>query len=349
MDAVFRGFADPSHHPGRLMGALVRSLPRPRLPRKLPSIGSLPSLPPWKIVRRWLIVALLLAIALIAGYMLWFRTSSFVAVEDIKITGTEQLPEVESALRAAAEQQSTVHPDAEALQAAVAGNPLVANLAIDTDFPHTMLLDVEVRTPVAYLEDEGVVVAGDGVVLDRSGNAPEGVPSIQLDKEIKGGDIGNGSGPTAGLEVLSGEQLEVARVLGAAPGPLFDEVNGAAYTKDLGITVDLGPGLELRFGDAGAAPLKWKAAAAVLADPKFEGATYLDLAVPDRPVAGGVSESDVSVDPAVTDAAATAVDPAADPTATTAVDPATTAVDPAVTPVTDPAVTPVDPAATTVP
>jgi hypothetical protein len=43
------------------------------------------------------------------------------------------------------------------------------------------------------------------------------------------------------------------------------------------------------FGQAVALDRKWTAAIAVLADRKSHGATYIDVRMPDRPVAGGLS------------------------------------------------------------
>ncbi len=313
-----------------LMGSLPKSLPRPRLPaflgggsgsRTKPKSRSAArrsgrSLPSWPVLRRRLILVGLILIALLAAYMLWFRTSSFVAVEEVRITGAEQAPEVDAALRAAADGQSTLHVDLGSLQAAVADDPLVKGITVDTEVPHTMLIDVEVRTPVAYLGAEDAVVAADGVILDRTGDRPEGVPGI----EIKGDKSGLVSGAA-----VSGDALEVARVIGAAPGPLAAEVNEGRLSGDYGVTVDFGPGIELRFGDSVGADLKWKAVAAVLADPKFTGAGYLDLSVPDRPVAGGIPDSPAPpveevapVDPEVAVDPVAPVDPAAsaDPAAT---------------------------------
>ncbi len=312
------------------MGALprphLRRIPRPHLPRPR-SRGAGFSLPPWRTVRRRLIVLALILVALAAAYMFWFRTSSFVEVRTVKITGADQAPDVDSALRAAADGQSTLHLNGDQLRAAVADNPQVSHIAIATDFPHTLLIDVDIREPVGYVKSAGAIVAGDGVVLDHSGHAPDGIPAIDAD----------GSGDGSAGSSVGGDALTVARVLGAAPKQLAEEINGAAADKDYGVTVDFGPGIELRFGDASGAALKWKALSAVLADPKFKGASYLDLSVPDRPVAGGVPES--------TDSTATStIDP------TTTVPPATSTV-PATTPTTavPTTTTPADPTATTVP
>lgn len=269
-----------------------------RVGQRLPGLGGvprLPHLPEWRVLRRRLIVAGLVLCALAAGYLFWFRSSSFVAIEDVTVKGAEAAPQIESALRGAAEGQSTLDFDMAALNAVVAGNPLVGDLAVEPDFPSGVLIDVELREPAGYLDAEGVVVAGDGTVLERTGERPEGVPSIEL--------AGKGAGDAA-LEgdAAVGDALAAAKVLGAAPQALAEQVNEASSGGEYGVTVDIGPGLELRFGSPADAALKWRAAAAVLASPKFEGAAYLDLSVPKRPVAGGVPEpSETMSDAAETD------------------------------------------------
>ena len=45
----------------------------------------------------------------------------------------------------------------------------------------------------------------------------------------------------------------------------------------------------MRFGSSSGAAAKWAAAAAVLADPKLDGLTYVDVRVPERAAAGGAS------------------------------------------------------------
>ena len=52
------------------------------------------SMPSWPRLRNRLVVAVVLIAALLAGYMLWFRDSSLVAIEDVQITGTDVTPGV---------------------------------------------------------------------------------------------------------------------------------------------------------------------------------------------------------------------------------------------------------------
>jgi cell division septal protein FtsQ len=85
---------------------------------------------------------------------------------------------------------------------------------------------------------------------------------------------------------VKGPVLEQVRVLGAAPPALQPYVVSSRYGES-GVDVQLDSGIELGFGDATQAALKWKAAAAVLADPETEALDYVDLSAPSRPSIGG--------------------------------------------------------------
>jgi cell division septal protein FtsQ len=85
---------------------------------------------------------------------------------------------------------------------------------------------------------------------------------------------------------LAGPALQQVRVLAAAPAGLRPYVAGS-YFGESGVDVELTTGIELRFGDASRAVQKWKAAAAVLADPSVTELGYVDLHAPGRPAVGG--------------------------------------------------------------
>jgi len=85
---------------------------------------------------------------------------------------------------------------------------------------------------------------------------------------------------------LAGTLLEQARVLGAAPAALRPYV-ASSYYGESGVDVELRSGIELRFGSASRAVEKWRAAAAILADPSLNSLDYVDLHAPSRPVIGG--------------------------------------------------------------
>jgi hypothetical protein len=87
--------------------------------------------------------------------------------------------------------------------------------------------------------------------------------------------------------------LVAARVLGAAPRPLFRRV--AAITRTGGVlTVYLHRGPRLIFGDGALPHAKWDAAAAVLAAPSSRGAAYVNVMLPWRPAAQ-VGDPDTSL------------------------------------------------------
>ncbi len=232
------------------------------------------SMPSWPRLRNRLIVALIVLAALAAAYVFWFRDSSFVQIETVNVTGANVAPGVEEELSSAATGLSTLHLDRGAIEAAVADNPAVVALKIQTDFPHAVTIDVESRTPAGWLDvDGGTLISADGTVLGTGVDRPDGVPEIA------------GSGDAI-AERATGAELASARVLGAVPAPLQEQVVKATVDDQHGVVVALNGGIELRFGSPGAADQKWRAAAAVLADPKLTSAVYIDLSVPSRPVVG---------------------------------------------------------------
>jgi len=118
--------------------------------------------------------------------------------------------------------------------------------------------------------DEAVGVSGAGAVV-RWLPLPEdpALPQLPLDEVPKGGRV-------------RGPALEQVQVLAAVPDQLRPYVVGSYYGES-GVDVELTTGIELRFGDASQAQRKWRAAAAILADPSVTALDYVDLHSPTRP------------------------------------------------------------------
>jgi hypothetical protein len=135
---------------------------------------------------------------------------------------------------------------------------------------------VAVPEPAATLEgEEGpLAVTGKGVVLVwfHLPEEPE-LPTLPPVEPPQSGRLG-------------GPMLEQARVLGAAPSPLRPYL-GRSFYGEGGVVIETTSGIELRFGDASQAAKKWKAAAAVLADPEIEALDYVNVNAPGRPSYGG--------------------------------------------------------------
>jgi cell division septal protein FtsQ len=119
-----------------------------------------------------------------------------------------------------------------------------------------------------------VAVAADGTILAGLPPPKDGsLPKLPLEAPPKG-------------PRLRGSALEQARVLGAAPPALRPYVEGSYY-GERGVDVTLTTGIELRFGDSTQAARKWRAAAALLADPSVTTLDYVNLYAPARPSTGG--------------------------------------------------------------
>ncbi len=85
---------------------------------------------------------------------------------------------------------------------------------------------------------------------------------------------------------LRGPALEQARVLGAAPAALRPYLYSSSYGTS-GVDVELTSGIELLFGDDSQLDKKWRAAAAMLANPELTTFDYVNVQAPSRPSVGG--------------------------------------------------------------
>jgi cell division protein FtsQ len=230
-------------------------------------------------VRRVIALALVAAIAA-AGYLLWLRDSSLVAVREVSVTGigSGDSRDVRSALTETARGMTTLHVREDELRAAAAAFPTVESVSVDARFPNGLSIEVHEREPVGVLEADGrdLPVAGDGTMLPGISTAGLELPAIEagrIDPSAKRADD---------------EALDQARVLGAAPGPLRPLVERSSV-DDRGAVVELSDGIVLVFGDASELPAKWVAAARILADRELGGLSYIDLRAPERPAVGGAS------------------------------------------------------------
>jgi hypothetical protein len=139
-----------------------------------------------------------------------------------------------------------------------------------------ILETVRIPVPVATIGsgEEAIGVAPDGEAVPWWPLSEEPVlPELPLSEPPKGGRV-------------KGPALQQVRVLAAAP-PALRPYLAASYYGESGVDVETTAGVELRFGDSSQAARKWKAAAAVLADPEIEALDYVDLHAPAHPSIGG--------------------------------------------------------------
>lgn len=216
-----------------------------------------------------MVAAVVLGLLLIAVYVV-LRTTSLSAVENVTIVGVEgpNASETRRALEQASIGQSTLGFDAGALREAVAEMPSITGVDVHTRFPHGVQIEVHQRIAVGALSVDGrkIAVATDGTLLPEwdAGDLP----------------IVNGGRATGGR--LVAEHRAAAKILAGAP----EALRAKTARIDKSTIVRLADGPALLFHDADRVAAKWLAATAVLADPSSVGATWIDLRVPERPVAG---------------------------------------------------------------
>src|SRR5215217_9090532 len=227
---------------------------------------------PWPVL-----VGALLTVAGLALGWLWFRDSSFAAVERVTITGSgsSEQRQVREALETTARGMSTLRVDEQALKDVVEPYSSVAGLRVRADFPHDLRIEVIEHEPVAMVRTGGssVPATGGGLLLD--GVEAAGLPVVTT------------PAPLDGHHVSDTRTLGALAVAAAAPPELRARSERLRYGPD-GITLELRAGPDLIFGSAGDARGKWAAAARVLAESSSAGAAYLDLRVPELVAAGGV-------------------------------------------------------------
>jgi cell division septal protein FtsQ len=225
------------------------------------------------------------ALALIAAglYGLARETSMF-AVTAIEVAGAPPAlaAEVRAELRSY-EGRSLVAVDGERVAQLADGLPAVRSSVVDRAFPHTLLIHVVPEVPVAVLRrgpDSWLVSARGRVIAKIERGAQPALPRIWLPAR---------TGIELGVLLADEPGALAARSLAAFVGSGLTKQIAFVRALDGQITLGLRGGLEIRLGPPVDLRLKIAIAHGILpklALPAAGGPDYLDLAVPERPVAG---------------------------------------------------------------
>jgi cell division protein FtsQ len=231
-------------------------------------------------VRNKLLFALGALLLVWSLYTFWFRDSSFVKITHVRVTGVDMKDSdrVEAALTSAAHDMTTLHLSKDALLSAVASYTAVKDVQIKAHFPHSLTIKVIQAQPVAVLRVDGkrLLLGADGSVLQgvRQGR------KLAMIRSTRGAPSRRLADPLA---------LQELRVVATAPSALTRHIASVGRGSSRGIVVKLQAGPQVIFGDATRLEAKWAATAGVLADDKSRGASYIDVRLPERPVAGGLA------------------------------------------------------------
>jgi cell division protein FtsQ len=241
----------------------------------------------------------LAVLAIGLGSFFFARSSGVFAIRTIEVDGAP--PAVARQVRSVLRDQdgvSLLRFDRDAVRRRVQAVPAVAGVTLDRAFPHTLRLVVVPERPVAVARQgaDAWLLSARGRVLEHlvRGARPN-LPRLWIAKgplfQVGGMAPGELDEPLAAISPLTGMRFP-ARVVSVRAGN--DE-----------LTLVLRSGLELRLGDATAVGLKLAVAAKVL-PLVADGTRYVDVSVPERPVAGSsvqVPTTSAEATPGTTDAA----------------------------------------------
>jgi cell division protein FtsQ len=243
---------------------------------------------------------LLIAFGVLGGVLLTLvlaRETSLFGVRTIEITGAA--PGVERQVRKALsghQGASLVALDLDAARTDVTLLPTVAAVSFDRAYPHTLRVTVVPERPVAVVRQGALafVVSERGRVIAKAprDKRPE-LARIWVRHEV----------PLQPGAIVDGDLRVAVEAVAPLAGTRFPGRVVSVTTADDQLTVRLRSGLELRLGELTHVDLKLAVAARVI--PILpEGSGYLDLSVPDRPVAGPPTlESQVEVEPSTSSGA----------------------------------------------
>jgi cell division protein FtsQ len=229
--------------------------------------------------------SLLVGFALVAGaaglYLLARETPMF-ALRRIEVEGAP--PGVAAHVRRALsplEGRTLLALDGADVERRLGALPDVAASSYDRDFPHTLRVTVRAEHPFAIARRgprAWLVAASSRAIAAVRVRARPRLPRIWL---------GHSGDPVVGAAIADRFGLRAIRVLAAVRSARFHGRIRMVRAREHDLTLLLASGLQLRLDDLRALRLKLAVAARVLPTVLAHGGyAYIDVGVPERPVAG---------------------------------------------------------------
>jgi cell division protein FtsQ len=217
------------------------------------------------------------------------RSTSIFALQSVAVSGARGAAEadVRAALRPL-DGDSLVNVDTDTVERQLSALPSVRAAQVDRAFPHGLRVVVIPERPVAVLRSGRAawVLAGSGrVIRNTDSNTNRRLPRIWL-------AAGAVFEPGATLAIPTASKA--LRAIASLPARFPVQVRTARATGD-SVVLALSIGMEVRLGSADDLDAKLAAAAAVLRGLSVSERAefdYLDVSLPERPVAGVNSQVD---------------------------------------------------------
>jgi cell division protein FtsQ len=225
-------------------------------------------------------VVVLAAVAFVGagvGAYVLARQSSVFALQRIEVEGAPS--PVAGEIRSSLETyrgESLVKFDSRQASRRLSTVAEIAQAKFDRAFPHTLKVRVRLERPVAVLRQgsDAWLVSASARVLRKLERPYPRLPRIWVQRSVDIAVDSTLAGPGA---------RGVAAVAPLRPLRVGADIR-QVLTADGELTLVLAAGTELRLGDSGDLRLKLSIAKQLI--PLTVGATYVDISVPERPVAG---------------------------------------------------------------
>jgi cell division septal protein FtsQ len=234
---------------------------------------------------RSLFATFAIVVVALGGYWMARETSLF-AVQDIEVRGAP--PQVTREVQRAARRAvgtSLLQIDAAAIEGSVQALPSVAAASVDRAFPHTLVIRVAPVWPVGVARrgaDAWLVSGSNRVIRKIDPRAEPGLPRLWLPRKT----------PVELGRPLPTSYEPVTRVFAGLREVRIPGRVKAVRTTPTGLVVVLHSGVEITLG-APTDVLVKLAVAAKVAPILDDGMLYLDVSVPERPVASRYLNSQV--------------------------------------------------------
>lgn len=243
----------------------------------------MPKMQPKKMNTSLLYVAVL-TILLSLGLALFLRSSAF-AVQNVIVQGLKLIPENEILkLSDGIQGQNLLLFDQDALSQKIALHPLVQGVQFQRKLPHTLVIQVTERTPVALVVvPKGVLeVDAQGVFLRRLESWPKTDRPV-----ITGINLADTVGP--GQNLANPLLTAALHLLGQAPPELLAQIGELHVNAISQMTLFLTSGVEVRLGQASDWKGKLNALFQLISDNGYksfqQGVRYIDFTAA-KPVIG---------------------------------------------------------------
>jgi cell division protein FtsQ len=249
----------------------VLPLPSARSRRRPPSRAA------WLPSTRSLLACAGLVAAAVVAYVVAFDTSAF-ALRTVDVEGAS--PAVADSVRTALAPlvgRTLLDFNRGEASRRVLGLPAIVSARFDRDFPHTLRVFVQVARPTAVVRQGSLawLVSSAGKVLRTLPSRPyPSLPRVWLPRSQQ---VSVGA-TLAGYPAIAIRAVEPLTVL------QFPETVRSVEAGQGRLDLQLASGIVVRLGDVSDLRLKLAVAARIL--PLSTGATYIDVTVPERAVAG---------------------------------------------------------------